>query len=192
MFFLSIPMLLVLMVLVVGSFFYSVPLISWKGKKVRIRESLYFKQLVLSVSWAIVTVVLPMLEEKIILMPGIVAAQFFSVVTFIYALCVPFEIRDMEREKLEGVQTIPVVYGTKVAKVLGVIALLIGSLMHLILFYENHISLYTLMALNISFLLTLFLMTFSARKPTDLYCKFYVDGLMIIQFLMVFVSLNLR
>ena len=130
-------------------------------------------------------------EESLILHPFIFIVEFFSVALFIFALCIPFEIRDIDLEKARGLRTVPIEYGIRVAKFSGFVALLFCILLQVLLYSGDYISPATLFLLTISYVITMLIILFAEDKPSDLYCKFYVDGLMILQFLLVFLSLKL-
>ncbi len=189
--FISEEIFIIFVILLVISFFYSVPVLFWKGKKVRLRESLHFKLPVLAVTWAIMTAVLPLLEEHVTIVTTLMSGQVFMVALLVYALCIPFEMRDLDREKSQGFRSIPGVYGIKAAKWTAFFSLFIGILLQVLLFFKGHYSIYTLLALNVSFLSSMFVVLLSPKKPSNFYCKFYVDGMMILHFLFVFVSLSL-
>ena len=149
-----------------------------------------FKLSAISISWAIMAVLIPFAEAGIYPEMKILLLQFLFVCLFIFALCIPFEIRDMQLEKSRGLRTIPVVMGIKRAKLLGFIALLLGIFIQIYFETIGLISVYGMLAMLMVSVLSILLVVYSQEEPTDFYCKFYVDGLMILQFLLVFVSLN--
>lgn len=172
------------------SFSYSVPLIAWKGQRRRTREFFILKLSAISLCWAIMAVLIPLAEAGIYVEALILCLQFIFVSLFIFALCIPFEIRDLQLERLRGLRTIPVVLGIRKARLLGFLALGIGMA---ILFYfrlYGLISLPTMLAMQFVSVVAILLVVYSKDEPSDIYCKFYIDGMMILQFLLVFVSLN--
>jgi 4-hydroxybenzoate polyprenyltransferase len=152
---------------------------------------MFFKLGIIAFCWAIMAVQIPLNEASITLSAGIMTIEFLSVALFIFALCIPFEIRDIQLEFSRGIKTIPVVYGIRVAKTSGFLALLISMFLQIYKFSQDLFSAYTLIALMISLFITMLIVLLSAEKPSDMYCKFFVDGIMILQFILVFLSLSL-
>ena len=186
---LSFSLLLLFAIIALISISYSVPLIVWKGKRIRTREFFVFKLSAISVCWAIMAVLIPLAEADLLSETKIAVLQFLFVSLFIFALCIPFEIRDIQLEKSRGLRTIPVVMGIKKAKQMGFIALLFGIFILIYFTTIGLISIFTLLAMLILSVLAMILVVYSREEPSDFYCKFYVDGMMILQFLLVFVSL---
>ncbi len=186
---LSFSLLFLFAIIGLISFSYSVPLIAWKGKRIRTREFFILKLTAISLCWAIMAVLIPIAEAGIYVEAQLLFLQFVFVASFIFALCIPFEIRDLQLERLRGLRTIPVVFGIQKAKLLGFIALLLGILILIYFAVIGMISIPTMLAMLFVSVLTIFLVVYSKEEPSDIYCKFYIDGMMILQFLLVFVSL---
>ncbi|MBP6334021.1 MAG: UbiA family prenyltransferase [Bacteroidia bacterium] len=189
-FFASFKILVLFFILVIVSVLYSFPIITYKGVKIRLRENLYFKLPILSFSWAIATVLIPLIELEIQLTYDVFIVQFLSTAIFICILCLPFEIRDIEKERSWGVKTIPVVFGIKFTKRMGFFLTLIAIILQLFLFSKAYYSISILIAFHAITVMAYSLLHLAPRHPSDWYCKFYVDGMMIVQFLFVFVSLK--
>jgi len=186
------PNVLILVSLIAAlSILYSIPLIPYKGKWIRIREILYFKLSIVAFCWALMAVLLPLFEAGVVLQTGILYIQLIAVALFIFALCIPFEIRDIALEKSRGLRTIPIVYGIRVARISALIALLISAALYIYLFTIGTFPVYILAALLISTTSSIALIFFSSDNPSDFYCKFYIDGMMVFQFVLVFLSLSL-
>ena len=169
---------------------YSVPLIPRNGKRIRTREVFVYKLSVIAICWALVSVIVPIWEENLIVQPMILWAQVLMIALFVFALCIPFEIRDVNVEKSRGIKTIPIVVGIRRTKFIGLLALLFSMFLQYFIYTEGAMSGLTLIALLISSVLSIALVLGADDEPSDFYCKFYIDGLMIVQFLLVFVSLN--
>ncbi|HNQ60871.1 MAG TPA: UbiA family prenyltransferase [Bacteroidia bacterium] len=184
--------LIIISLIAALSLLYSVPLIPFKGKWIRIREILYFKLSVVAFCWALMAVLLPVFEAGIGLREHILYIQLIAVGLFIFALCIPFEIRDVNLEKSRGLRTIPIVHGIRVARMSAVLALFLSVALYFYLYRINIISVYFFFSFLISALLSMLMISYSNNKPSDFYCKFYIDGLMIFQFLLVLLSLNFR
>lgn len=94
----------------------------------------------------------------------------------------------MPLEKSWGLRTIPLVYGIRIAKFSGILALTLNSFLHLIMYSESYFSFDILIALLLSSLVAAVLVLFTRKEPSDWFCKFYVDGMMFLQFLFVFLA----
>lgn len=190
-YFLSFKIILLLSFIGMLSMMYSIPLILWRKKFLRIREILFFKIGIIAFSWALMSVLVPIMEADIFVPPLVLLGQLISMALFIYALCIPFEIRDVQIEMSRGLRTIPIVYGIRISRYSGVLALLAGTIIQILLYSGELISLNTLFAIILSYIISLLFILLSSDKPSDFYCKFYIDGMMILQFLLIFVSLKI-
>ena len=83
------------------------------------------------------------------------------------------------------------VYGIRVARISALIALLVSAALYIYLFSIGTFPVYILAALLISTTSSIALIFFSSDNPSDFYCKFYIDGMMVFQFVLVFLSLSL-
>jgi len=113
------------------------------------------------------------------------AERFF----FIFALCIPFEIRDMAQEHRWGNITLPMVVGIRQSKFIGLLVLLLfiflvyihSSYMESITGLKNYFDI----PLYISAVITAFLIWFSKPTGSKYYFRLFVDGSMQLQFLLV-------
>lgn len=186
-----VKVIVLLFMIALLSLLYSLPLIPWKRRRYRLREILFVKLGVVAFCWAMMAVHIPLVEANLAIDRAVLYAQFLSMALFIFALCIPFEIRDIELEKSRGLKTIPIVFGIRVSRISAVIVLIVCAGLHYYLYSRAYVSIITLIAIISSFLISGLMVIFSGDKPSDFYCKFYVDGLMILQFLLVYLSLML-
>ncbi len=100
------------------------------------------------------------------------ASQF----CFIAAICIPFDIRDIKADSKNSVRTIPAVYGINRAKTIGILLLL------------AYMSLATntqqLMICFATGVLGIVLIYFSSEHKHRYYYSVFVDGLIILQFIL--------
>lgn len=172
---------LMLVILGVLSISYSVPLFSWKGKRIKLRELFLFKTFLIALVWAVTTVVLPLIEQNIPLISTFTLLQVFSRSLFIFALCIPFEMRDLEEDKRKGVETIAVVYGRKRTFFLGCLTIAIEMVIHQLM----PLSLNTRNALDVSSLIALMWMFNTQLNRKWYFYKGLVDGTMLIRFFLI-------
>jgi 1,4-dihydroxy-2-naphthoate octaprenyltransferase len=90
---------------------YSYPLLFWRSKR-KLREYGIAKVIILALVWTISTVFLPLQDPHWYAHPivWLVMARRFL---FMIALCLPFDIRDVEKDQLQGIATVPNVIGVQ-------------------------------------------------------------------------------
>lgn len=163
------------------AFFYSYPALPFKRKK-RLKEFGLLKICTLSLLWTMVTVWFPMLENDIAETPF--QLVFVRRFIFMFTLCLLFDIRDIINDRSFNIRTIPVRIGIEKSYLLAyglVITFLLISVYELTL--TSDIVIFN--ALFLSAISSLFLIRFSRKYPSDYIYLAGVDGLMILQGLLV-------
>lgn len=102
---------------------------------------------------------------------------------FIGALTVPFDIRDLFDDRKVGLKTIPVVLGEKKAYLFCQV-LLAGYIVLLFLFRQHGFNL-DFFALTLTVILTGWLIFKSAWQKDEYYYFFYMDGVLILQYVII-------
>ena len=168
---------------------YSMPLIKRRGKLVRMREITYLKVFTVALGWTLITVVVPLLEYLHTISTEALSILILRRFLFIYAITIPFEIRDMERERRFGNVSLPMLYGVKVMKVVGIVILVLFCILSAV--HEKYF-LFELagrksffIPLMISAIAAAWLIVFASDKKSNWYFKFWTDGTMILQFLLL-------
>lgn len=145
----------------------------WNNK--RLRDFHLLKIFLIAGVWAYVTVLLPWLEVGL---P--IQAHLFWVFSeralFIFALTLPFDIRDWEIEKANGVTTIPSLIGVQftIYLALGCLALWVGATWWL----YPPVAAWLLSGVG---LVTGFLVWGSQKPRPDYYFTGFLDGMMLLQ-----------
>ncbi|TXD39360.1 hypothetical protein FRC98_02895 [Lujinxingia vulgaris] len=101
---LRLPTILALVPLGVVSVGYSLPLIFWKGA--RLKDLPGLKTPATALVWAVVTCGLPALELGEAMAPGLWVWLVLERALFMYALTLPFDVRDMRSDRAGGVRTL--------------------------------------------------------------------------------------
>ena len=187
--FVQLPVLIAFLLISFFSILYSIPLVMWNGRRRRLRESLFLKLPFLALSWAAVTVLIPLLEQEQAVDTGKILGQAFARALFIYGLCIPFEIRDHDSEKKWGTNTLPVVYGIKITKIVGILMLVLGIALRHLIPDPMRLSTDIIRALDLSFIVAMIWILSAKSNPSKYFCKFYVDGTMILQFIFVYLAI---
>ncbi len=184
-FLISIESRILMIFLSILSFFYSIPLFTMGEQKFGLRNIPGLKQFLITLVWTMSTVLLPVLEAQDLNLASIsmrdttilIAKRFL----FIGALTIPFDIRDLFEDRQSGLKTIPVVWGEKNA-ILFCQALLFGYLVLLFLFRNGGFNT-SFFALTLTVILAGWLIFKSKWEKNEYYYFFYMDGVLIIQYL---------
>lgn len=155
-----------------------------KGKK-RLRDFNHIKIFLIAIVWAWVTVILPAMEvgRGLKLETWIMS---FERALFIFAITLPFDIRDLKVDAHSEVKTIPAVIGIDKTKWLGIGVLILAFLLSVSLYFLGTYNENTLLGLFISNLTTLYFVRLSDRIKHDYFFTGIMDGTMILQFVLIY------
>lgn len=171
--------------------FYSLPIFKNKKSIFRLREIPCLKIFIISFVWSAATIFLPIIQsgryhDKENIM-AILAERFL----FVFAITIPFDIRDMQADKQEGLMTIPILIGKRNALLLSNILLFLFTLVCLL-----HYSNTSLWWLNISFILSAATTFIFINRKKLLATYFYhygiLDGTMLLQASLVLICYYLK
>jgi len=175
--------------LAILSFCYGLPLFTIGEQKFGLRNIPGLKLFMIALVWTMSCVLLPVLESQaahlsVISMRDttlLIAKRFL----FIAAIAIPFDIRDLFEDKQFGLKTIPVAWGEKNAYLFCQV-LLAGYLVLLFLFRNTGFST-DFWALTLVVILTGWLIFKSKWEKNEYYYFFYLDGVLILQYVFVIV-----
>jgi 4-hydroxybenzoate polyprenyltransferase len=160
---------------------YVIPFLN--GKK-RLRDFNHIKIFLIAIVWSWVTVFLPALEVGVAsTLP--VGLMILERALFIFAITLPFDIRDLKVDSHSNVQTIPTVIGIKKTKILGTVSLAFAFTLAVIICLSSSYNVNVLLGLSISFLSTWFFIHQSDKIKHDYFFTGVIDGTMILQFLLI-------
>lgn len=152
---------------VISTFYYLPPF--------NLRKQGYIKPFLISVIWVISCSVVPLIEHDLI-----TAKSYFFFISqfcFVSALCFLFDIKDMETDYMNGINTYANKFGVKTTKFLCLFLVLICGLS----FYLYTTDSRALMAEAVALGLTVLAVLFINDKRSDFYYYLLVDGLLIVQ-----------
>ena len=183
-FLISMPSRLLLIFSGIISVCYGLPIFTLGNQKFGLRNIPGLKPFLITVVWVLSTVLLPILEAKELHLTTVsmqdttllIAKRFL----FVFALTVPFDIRDLFEDNKLGVKTIPVLIGEKKAY-LFCSALLLGYVIMLFLYRNNGFNT-DFFALTLTAALTSWLIFKSKWEKNEYYYFFYMDGVLILQY----------
>lgn len=164
--------------------FYSVPYFYRKGKAYRLRDVPYLKLLLISFNWTAITLLLPIAQAGHDIGIGRLIPLAIERFLFMCAICLPFDIRDMEADRQSNLMTIPLRLGEDKSWALSYWLMgtsAVFSLIYHLIYGEPAYAL----ALCLSGLISLWLLKSDRMKQSHLYHYGVVDGLLILQSLLV-------
>lgn len=150
-----------------------------KGGK-RLRDLHFLKIFLIAVVWAWITVWLPAAEAGLGLERSVMLMALERA-TFIFAITLPFDVRDMRIDQHTRVKTLPAFLGIPLTVALSFFLLLLM----MIFAGMNHYPPGVMTALGISAALSAALSAFSYKIEHDYYFSGLLDGMMAVQFLLV-------
>jgi 4-hydroxybenzoate polyprenyltransferase len=161
---------------------YSLPILprGW-----RLRDLGVVKPFALALVWAIVTVWLPASDADAYVLSLVVLRRF----VFMAALCLAFDIRDVEKDRTQGVHTVPVQWGTWLTYRLIDGLLLVFVALALLVEVDKRRPAVGLV-LTASAAATALVIRSTRRWPSEEYYLGVVDGMMLLQAVLVVVAVD--
>ena len=157
------------------AFMYQLPLLFWKGRWWRLREIPGIKIFLIALAWSFVSVGL-LVEEYQIGWTIDVWLLFLHRLCFIFAITIPFDIRDLKYDSLQ-LKTIPAVFGEEKARYIAFTALGIYELLVIIQFIFGEImDVQDLIALLCSSAVTAYLLIKSTSDKGEYHFAFWIEG----------------
>ncbi len=150
----------------------------------RLRDINYIKIFLIAIVWSILTALIPgMLSHKLDFwsLTALSLERFF----FIFAITLPFDIRDLKVDQQSSVKTIPASIGIHKTKVMAGFMILF---MMICAFWNFNSLLYSrpiIIALALSALSSWILIHYSNPKRPDYYYTGFMDGTMVFQFILI-------
>ncbi len=172
----------ILLILGAIAFLYSFPALPF-GKKKRIKDYGFLKIITLALFWTLVTVWFPVSDLSVnrTLYLFIFAKRF----VFMFVLCLLFDVRDIDVDSSENINTLPVIVGRKksynIARAM-VLVFLILSYVQYVLFPETGVFL----AMILSALATFIVLELSRKIKSDFFYLAGIDGMMLLQAILVY------
>ncbi|MBT8220534.1 MAG: UbiA family prenyltransferase [Bacteroidia bacterium] len=164
------------------SILYVLPLLS---KRKRLRDISIIKIFLIAFVWGTVAVIIPCIEfEKPI--DSSLRLLFAEKTLFIFAITLPFDIRDLKVDQTFGTKTIPLLLGINKTKILGQVIILISALF--VVFNSEIYSTTQTIALVFGYVIILYLLHLTNQHRKDLFYSFGLDGTIILQTALLLIS----
>ena len=162
---------------------YSLPLLPVGKRWFRLRDIPGLKIFLITavVSW--VTVILPLLhiDPNLDWTSASLWELYLSRMGFIFAITVPFDIRDMDHDRRDNLKTLPLLFGRERAKWLAMIGLMVFALFTMMLQPDMKVQ----VALILSGLISGLVIAGAHEKRSEYYFSLLTEGTMVLQFLLV-------
>lgn len=156
------------------------------GKGRRLRDVGLLKIFLIAFVWSVVTVILPFLEINNHSKNGfLLSLMCLERMSFIFSLCISFDIRDMDWDSRTNVRTIPLSIGVEKAKIIGYVALIISLSTAYLLMNKGNYSKIQFLELVIVYLLTAFMLFKTDKNRSDYFFYGLVDGMILGQSLVI-------
>lgn len=145
------------------------------------------KIIILALVWTCATVLLPFAAADHAIQPGSFWMLMAERFTFIFAVAIPFEIRDRETDTMAGIKTLAVALGEKKALRLSNIMLLFSFLIALQQ-YGSEGKIGSIAAYGISVIFTLALINIQKFRQLQYYLELYLDGSILFHATVIYLS----
>ena len=179
--------LLLLSPLFIVSILYATPINLRRNSKIRLRQVPFLKVFLIAFVWTFVTYVLPLADyESTASLSKLDITKFMSRFLFILAIALPFDIRDMETDKRQGIKTLPTVIGEKRTKLLAIILLVLFCLLCVgqVLISQEREQVKNV-AYIVSGIVSIAMIALVDRNKNELFFSFWIEGLMLLQFILL-------
>jgi 4-hydroxybenzoate polyprenyltransferase len=166
--------------------FYSLPVFKNRNLLFRLREIPGLKIFLIAFVWSAATIILPVVFSPYTYEKSHLTFLFIERFIFVFAITIPFDIRDMKADLLAGLKTIPLWLKEKKSIRLANISILIFALLSAFHYYS--IGMFFLIpAYLISAITTLSFLNHKSWKDMEYYHYGILDGSLLLQSFLVFV-----
>ncbi len=146
----------------------------------------YLKIFIISIVWTFVSTTLLVIENDVYIDQNIYYLHI-SRFCFVFAITIPFDIRDIAID-FKNIKTIPIIFGEKISRYIGVIFIFIHQSIMLKLYLLDFISYKIFYATIVLSFFTIILIIQSSSKRKDIYFSFGVESASILMYIIFFCS----
>lgn len=166
------------------SLFYVVRFFPIAGRLRALRDLPYLKLYVIGLVWALATVALPVIELNVDLTINEWSALLLERFSFVLAITIPFDIRDMRLDHPEQ-RTVAQLFGVGGARTFAYIWLVASLGNSVWLYVQELYNLPVLIALSVTGIFTATLISKVRPENDEMYFTGWIDGTLVIQTLLV-------
>lgn len=182
--FAKLAVLIALFPLGIITFLYSFPVYKNGLKLFRLRETPLAKIFIISFVWSATCIILPIVQSSMQVDPLLITLLIIERFFFVFAITIPFDIRDMESDKKVGLKTLPIIFGeVRSLKIANSSLILFGCISSIHYFISQQAFLF--IAFVISTCVTAFVLNNGYLKKFKHYHYGFLDGMISLQGLLV-------
>jgi 4-hydroxybenzoate polyprenyltransferase len=185
-FYAKITVLITLLPLGFLTLLYSFPVYKKGIQLFRLREVPFAKIFIISFVWSATSIILPFIQAELKIGYESILLLITERFLFVFAITVPFDIRDMDSDMRAGLKTLPIVLGKGTAMHFSNIALILFMIICSV-HYIISAQFFLVFAMNISALVTLIVLNSKKLNTKEHYHYGWLDGMMSLQGLLVIV-----
>lgn len=164
--------------------FYSVPVYKDKRSTFRLREIPYLKIFLIGFVWSAITILLPVIQSPQQFSLQHILAMLIERFLFVFAITIPFDIRDLEADRQAGLKTLPGLFHEHRAMRISYLAIILFGAISIIHYAALH-QWMVCIPLLISALTTYFFLSNQKMKKLEYYHYGLLDGTMLLQGVLV-------
>lgn len=171
---------------------YSLPI--FIGGK-RLRDFHFIKIFLIATCWALITCTIPYYEsiKYQFDIPHNYRTIFLATIDrglFIFAITIPFDIRDRDVDKSNNVQTLATKFSDKSLKRISLIALIVATIISMLLYTQDAHSTLTLLPIILTYTITSFLVYVTHQRRSDYFFTGLLDSTMILPLILFFLYVS--
>lgn len=152
---------------------------------IKIRKNAFFKLSTLVIVWTMVTAIVPMHLAHLNSWDTKNSLHILIRFCFMCAICIPFDLRDLQIDKADNVSTLPHLLGEKQTRWLAFAFMILYNILIVVAYGLQFIPTLVFIALLISALINTLLVWMSSSKRSEYFFVAGIDGTMILQGLLL-------
>jgi 4-hydroxybenzoate polyprenyltransferase len=185
-FFVNTEVLFIFIPIALLTLLYSFLIFGNKKRVSGLRKVPFLKNFLIAIVWSTATVFLPVFQSSEKFSKFEVFVLILERFFFIFALSIPFDIRDMQADKQSGLRTVPILLNTQRATNISYLSLA-TFLMISVFHYPVHQEWFLVIAFGISAISTSLFIHSKSLKNRNYYYEGILDGTILFQAFLVFV-----
>ncbi|HAH25286.1 MAG TPA: hypothetical protein DCL77_16280 [Prolixibacteraceae bacterium] len=176
--------IIILTPIAIITIFYSLPFLKRSIYLFRLRDIPFLKIFLISFVWSTATILLPIIQSNQAFDKTHVFLMLTERFLFVFAITIPFDIRDLEIDRKSGLKTIPILVGKDLALGIATIAMVIFMLVCLF-HYSGPKESFVLYPMLLSALISLVFINYKRLHNWSYYYYGLLDGTMLLQGLLI-------
>ena len=154
--------------------------------KFRLRDFNYIKIFLIAIVWAYITAFIPLVYLEPSLSISNILLITLERALFVFAITIPFDVRDIEIDKQTSVNTIVHSFGIDGSKKLTIVLIFLAMLINFTLRSRGILSNEFYFILIVFYLMLILLTLYVFKKKSDYYFSGLLDGTMILSPLLIY------